>query len=716
MNIKLKKLFVLLVILITISVSTSKSQTNDSIQFEYLLDLTLEELLELKVVSAGKTAQTINESPAIISVITAEQIQLRGYTNLAMLLNSLPGIYVLDDNLQYNAGIRGINSGMESWSRVFKLMIDNQPVSFRSTAENWLGKELIPMSAIERVEIVRGPLSTIYGANAFLGVVNIITKKGENIDGLHIIAGGNLVENNLGYDGEIAVGKKFNNIDFIITYSKNYIDKSGIKIKNMQDENIYSEDLTNNIDVNRSQSVFAKASINMKKYGTFQLSYSLQNLDNYAQFQNWSILSDSNRIVMNNSYIKAKYTNKYFNNNLVWNLSFAYTTGEPSDKQLMYVKKDIKSIGEFIKRDVGFNSYDFAGDISYVFKTKSSISFGLDHTIDLHNLQTYYAKDNQQNYTLPLQSKIYGDTTFVNAGIYFIGTFYPFKVIKFAPFQNFSLSGAIRQDFQNIYGRNTSFRYGLIMPVNNNLYFKLLYGNSYKEPASVQLYTNAIYTMGIIGNDQLKVEKAESYEFVTGLIINDNISIIISPFYSKITDKVEIVPHFSNMRATNIANINCKGAETELQLFSKNISTYLNISYQKSLISEPDAFNPSKIIQKQVRLFPKLMIKTGINIPIRKIKTNINIEGKYIDKIIASPQNLQVYDPVFLTEEYTLPSYFICDLTISSIQLYVIKQKETTLQLRISNILNNQYFMPGFKDYDIYGYSRAFQFKLIQKF
>ena len=84
--------------------------------------------MNINIITASKRTETISEAPAIISVITSLQIRQRGYRTVAEALESLPGIDILNDHLQYNAGIRGINSGMRAWSRIVKVMIDNQPV------------------------------------------------------------------------------------------------------------------------------------------------------------------------------------------------------------------------------------------------------------------------------------------------------------------------------------------------------------------------------------------------------------------------------------------------------------------------------------------------------------------------------------------------------------------------------------------------------------
>ena len=132
------------------------------------------------VITATKKEQKASQAPAIIMVITAQQIKERGYSTIGEALESVAGIDLIHDGLQYNLGIRGINGGMRAGSRIVKLMIDGQPVSYRPSSENLLGEELIPISVVEKIEVIRGPGSALYGANAFLGVINIITKKSQN--------------------------------------------------------------------------------------------------------------------------------------------------------------------------------------------------------------------------------------------------------------------------------------------------------------------------------------------------------------------------------------------------------------------------------------------------------------------------------------------------------------------------------------------------------
>jgi outer membrane receptor protein involved in Fe transport len=143
----------------------------------------------LVVTTATRTANTADEAPAIVEVVSRQQIEEWGYQSIAEVLSKAVGFYVVDDHILPNVAVRGVSGGLLADSGVIKVLIDGRSVAFRTTAGNWLGPELIPLSAIERIEIVRGPASALYGADAFLGVVNIITRRGSALNGTQIGGG-----------------------------------------------------------------------------------------------------------------------------------------------------------------------------------------------------------------------------------------------------------------------------------------------------------------------------------------------------------------------------------------------------------------------------------------------------------------------------------------------------------------------------------------------
>ena len=133
-------------------------------------------LLNVQVSTATKTSESMDDAPAVITVVTREEIHRWGYRNVAEVLNRCVGFYSIDDHIQPNVAVRGVTGGLAAESGVIKVMIDGRSVAYRTTSGNWLGAELIPLESIRQIEIIRGPASALYGADAFLGVVNIITQ------------------------------------------------------------------------------------------------------------------------------------------------------------------------------------------------------------------------------------------------------------------------------------------------------------------------------------------------------------------------------------------------------------------------------------------------------------------------------------------------------------------------------------------------------------
>ena len=141
------------------------------------------------VETAAKRAQPIEQSPAAVSVITSDEIRRSGATNLAELIRRVPGMEVmmlLPSN--YEVGARGQNRPMANGVLVL--------VDGRSAYQDSMGFVVwsqmdFPLEQIEKIEVVRGPGSVLYGANAFHAVVNIITKKpGDPADNLISLTGG----------------------------------------------------------------------------------------------------------------------------------------------------------------------------------------------------------------------------------------------------------------------------------------------------------------------------------------------------------------------------------------------------------------------------------------------------------------------------------------------------------------------------------------------
>ncbi|QCT22112.1 catecholate siderophore receptor CirA [Jejubacter calystegiae] len=129
---------------------------------------------DVMVVTAAAVEQNLKDAPASISVISGEELKRRPVQNLKDVLKEVPGIQLTNegDNRQ-GVSIRGLDSGYTL------ILIDGKRVNSRNAAfrHNDFDLNWIPVDAIERIEVVRGPMSSLYGSDALGGVINIITRK-----------------------------------------------------------------------------------------------------------------------------------------------------------------------------------------------------------------------------------------------------------------------------------------------------------------------------------------------------------------------------------------------------------------------------------------------------------------------------------------------------------------------------------------------------------
>jgi iron complex outermembrane receptor protein len=139
------------------------------------------QLAATSVTIATGTPKSISQSAAVTSVITAEQIKSMGATELNEVLETVPGMHgsLQRSTSDYNYSVRGIQNATNSQ---LLILLNGTRITtpFRGTLMT--GLEL-PVEAIQRVEVIRGPGSALYGADAFAGVINIITKKAGDING-----------------------------------------------------------------------------------------------------------------------------------------------------------------------------------------------------------------------------------------------------------------------------------------------------------------------------------------------------------------------------------------------------------------------------------------------------------------------------------------------------------------------------------------------------
>src|SRR3984885_3914544 len=164
--------------------SSTSALGQDKLPPPDLFDKSLEDLMSIEidsVYSASGFKQKVTEAPASVTIITSEDIQRYGYRTLADILRNVTGFYVTYDRNYSYLGVRGYGLPGQYNSSI-ALSVDGHRLNDNLYDGALIGSEFpIDVDLIDRVEVIRGPNSSLYIASAFLGVINIITKRGRDL-------------------------------------------------------------------------------------------------------------------------------------------------------------------------------------------------------------------------------------------------------------------------------------------------------------------------------------------------------------------------------------------------------------------------------------------------------------------------------------------------------------------------------------------------------
>jgi len=196
-----------LLVLISVVIVTSPSL----VYGQGVRDLSIEELMGVdagRVFGASERMQPVTEAPASVSFITAEEIEEYGYKTLADILRGVRGVYITDDRNFSWVGIRGFGKPGDYNTRIL-LLINGHRVNDNVFGQAEVGAEFgLDPSVIERIEVIRGPASSLYGESAVFAVVNVITRTGAALDGTTVEAEtGSLTSNTI----RARFGREFDN-------------------------------------------------------------------------------------------------------------------------------------------------------------------------------------------------------------------------------------------------------------------------------------------------------------------------------------------------------------------------------------------------------------------------------------------------------------------------------------------------------------------------
>lgn len=184
----MKKIYYVVMAFLTCSLSVQSQHIEDD-----LFDLSLEELMNIEIVSASKESESLFESPVSSCVITGNEIMLNGATSIPEALKNCPGLLVREvANGTYDVSVRGGVDGLPSYNYTtlnssILVMIDGRPVFNNFQGGTYWQNLPVALADIKQIEVVYGPMSSLYGPNAVSGVINIITKT-PDADGVQVSA------------------------------------------------------------------------------------------------------------------------------------------------------------------------------------------------------------------------------------------------------------------------------------------------------------------------------------------------------------------------------------------------------------------------------------------------------------------------------------------------------------------------------------------------
>ncbi|MEW5851012.1 MAG: TonB-dependent receptor [Myxococcota bacterium] len=670
---------------------------------EELAVLDLESLLDVEIYSSTKTSQRGASAPAVVTVVTADEIRDRGYTSLADVLRTVPGFYDVYDLVSHNVGVRGINGGRNAGGSVIKLMIDNHPVDYRPTTENFFGEELIPMEVVERIEIIRGPASALYGANAYLGVVNIVTRCGRGAPGVELVGHGMLVRGKPGAGAGVTLSGGEEHISGVVSAKLMQWDRSGLDLPAsspvlLRPASPVPARGASQDDLARPKTFFSKVSVGGAA-GTVTAVAIVQNLDAVGEFQTAGLLTHGTRISLLNQNLRLIYE-KQLTQNLGFTASVFYLSARPTpDDQL-----DVGQRGSVLKRSVGVDGWGAQGEGKVTLGADHTVTFGADYQDEDHLLPAYeqlYTEDVlAPNGTVVTRAgtRLPGEglgqrKRLQNLGVYGQGL----ATLK----QDFSAVVGVRLDYHNIYGANLSTRAGLVYaPLHRPISLKLLYGSSYKAPSASQLYAHPIGAGDVRGNPDLKPQTAHTVEAAAGTSLPDERGeISVNLFATNISGRVEFRQSGLFQRATNVVTELVVGGELASRvvlarpLHLRFMTGLARTVWQKSEENGPVGGPLATTVTNQ--LFPPLQCHLILDYHVFILSLRSSLEVSYISDRDASQSNaLEKGAP------YRLPGYAYTGASLSWARK-LFGDRETRVAARFSNVLNRRWSEPGFAGADV---------------
>ncbi|MCP4691863.1 MAG: TonB-dependent receptor [Desulfobacterales bacterium] len=562
-----------------------------------MFDMSLEELLDVKVSIATKFPMASEEAPAIVSVVTAEEIRNMGARNIIDILRTVPGFDLthLIQRANHQGTVRAVSTG--TLDNTLVLLVNGHTFG-AGTYSGGPGFffDVIPIDNIRKIEIIRGPGSALYGTDAFNGVINIITREGGDAPSRISAEAGSF--NTQKYVGEFSHAKD----DFKMYLYGDYYTTDGPA------EIIESDFAT--IQFGPRGSATPDRTTEKSKHYTFftDMDYKnfyfngfLQQLDTEIPVGPIKALTDEDDIDLFYTYVdlgvSLPITNQgnldvriyydysdeiYFQE--IWPEETGALMGFP-DGESHFGKPSRKNsnLGAEITAD-----YDMGSGVKLVagalyervklFDVKSIANFNItgapleiDGTIYAPNEyfgemldmseNGNYAKDASRDI-----AAVYGQATADMKSLLSLDR----------GVESLSVTVGARYDHYSDIDSSVTPRFGIVYAPTKKLYFKALYGQGFDAPEFAQLYTKN-NPVGL-GNPGLQPEKITTIEGLIGYNFTNNIKTSATFFHNEAED----LSKFLWGRAENVGKMESRGVELELRAGMDQLKyMYINTTWQE---------------------------------------------------------------------------------------------------------------------------------------
>ncbi|MEW6520849.1 MAG: TonB-dependent receptor [Thermodesulfobacteriota bacterium] len=623
---------------------------------EELTELSLEELMDIKIVAASKKKQQISQVAASAFVITRDDIRRYGYRTLGESLRRISGLYLSSDRNYDYLGVRGFSLPGDYNTRIL-VLVDGHRVN-NALYDAVLLEEGFPIDieGIERIEVVKGPGSALWGSNALFAVVNVITRKGSDMDGGRVLAETGSHQRRKGF---IEYGRLFDN-GFEMAGSFSGLDSDG-------ENHIYFPEL--------DQPGF--------HHGV------AEGVDDEDAARGYATLAwhDLGLMLYQSKRGKTVPTAAWdgaFNDSGT-NTDDGYTSAELS------YERDIDGSGNgHLLARIYHDEYDYSGkypfydgggwagtyvvskDEGWSKQWGAEIRYGLDIT---RTLTATFGAEYQDVYEIHQEVWLafpdYDLTldTGTDRNAYHSSAYY--LQGEYGLLANLKLIGGIRLDDYSTIGKQWNPRAALVYSPRLSTIFKLLYGEAFRAPNDYERnYDDGEWQ---IGNDQLEPETIRTWELVCEQNIGSHTRLVASIFRFELQDLITQVetPDFLLQFQNNPHEVRSDGVEIQLESrFDNGIEGYLGVSAVNTTDLELDS---------RLANSPALLASGGISLPI------------WSKKFYLSPHFIYAADRKSADTTEDAGSYFLTNLTITSGSLF----QNVHLSFAVYNLFDREIITPG---------------------